>query len=102
MAFNTVNHVIELAMNKQIFGTENNCSLSKCPFAFHSLNPTPLKCQDCVGLKSLDDLLRSCLKILALNMNSFIGKNSLNLAGIPTPCIHHSVMAFAGPSYRSI
>lgn len=38
-----VNHVIELAMNKQIFGTENNCSLSKRPYAFHSLNPIPLK-----------------------------------------------------------
>lgn len=35
-----INRVIEFAMNKQIFGTENNCSLSKCPFDFHSL-----KCQ---------------------------------------------------------
>lgn len=29
-----INRVIEFAMNKQIFGTENNCSLSKCPFDF--------------------------------------------------------------------
>lgn len=45
MAFNTVNDVIELAVNKQIFGTENDCGLSACPFAFYSLNSTPLKFQ---------------------------------------------------------
>lgn len=45
MAFNMANSVIELAMNKQIFGTENDCGLSTCPFAFYSLNSIPLKFQ---------------------------------------------------------
>lgn len=43
MAFNMVNNVTELEMNKQVFGTDDDCGLSAYPFYF--LNSIPLKFQ---------------------------------------------------------